>query len=66
MQAKVRAEDAKRAALEAQRKAEKEAAEREATEVANRAAAKTLQEEASLSTKTLESELDKKKLTLEG
>lgn len=76
MQAKLRAEEAKRAALEAQMRAEKEAAEREAIEASKRDAAKVVQKEASgnqtnaslgsLNAETTESEFDKKKSASAG
>lgn len=46
MQAKLRAEEAERAFLEAQRRAAKDAAEREATKTLNKAAAGVVPEEA--------------------
>ncbi|XP_024023883.1 protein GLE1 [Morus notabilis] len=75
-EAKLRAEEAKRAALEAQMRAEKEAAEREAIEASKRDAAKVVQKEASgnqtnaslgsLNAETTESEFDKKKSASAG
>lgn len=71
MQAKLRAEEVKRAALEAQIRAEKEAVEREAIEASKRDAAKVVQKDTSgnqtnaslgsLSAETTESEFEKKK-----